>query len=64
MWDSRELARVRSVSGLDWRESMRDWEKRMGVSLELGEVVSGCRLSEGKWGKEGGGGLGEDMSRA
>ena len=56
MWDSRDLARVLSVSGLVWRESMRDWEKRTGVSLGLG--VSGVVIRRGDWGGE----LGEDMA--
>jgi len=32
-WSSRSLARVLSLSGLDWRELTRFWEKWTGVSL-------------------------------
>ena len=33
MWSSRSLARVLSLSGLDWREVTRSCEKRTGVEL-------------------------------
>ena len=46
MWSSRSLERVLSLSGLDWRESMRFGEKRMGVSLE--DIREGSR-GEGQW---------------
>lgn len=59
MCDSRDLARVLSVSGLDWRESMRDWEKRTGVSLKWGAVsgvvfeIGGGRGGERTWRRRG-----------